>query len=473
MLPIMLVRTIAALLIPVIVSGSRPAVAQALSRPSPESKSSGVLAQAPSSGPRLTVIRDAETETLLRNFANPLFRAAGVDPNLVRIVLIRDNAINSFVSTGNLLFVNTGLIVKSETALEMVGVLAHETGHIAGGHLAKLPEAMRAAMIESLVAVLIGAAAGAAGRSGAGVGAGLGAQQIAQRNFLSFARGMEKSADQAAVGILDSLGWSARGMLELFHHLEDQQLLVSSLQDPYLLTHPLNRERVAFVQNHLDKSPHSNKPLPEGFETGFQMVRAKLKGFLTPSSVTLRTILETDRTPPARYARAIAYYRLGHLADALRLLDSLLVEQPANPWLHELKGQMLFENGRVGDSLPSYREAARLAPEQGLIRIGLAHAMVEVGDPILLRPAILQIQTALDRDRSNSDGWRTLGVAWGKLGDLGQANLALAEEAMLNGDIVTARQLASRAEKLLPSGPARLRAGDISNAVKKENRSGF
>jgi len=202
-------------------------------------------------------------------------------------------------------------------------------------------------------------------------------------------------------------------------------------------------------------------------------VRAKLSAFLDPSSNTLHKVSANDSSAPARYARAIAYYRLGHLAEALPLLDGLLAEQPNNPWLYELKGQVLFENGRVRDSLTPYREAVRLAPEQPQIRMALAHAMVESGDPLLLRPAVQQLQSALERERDSADGWRTLGTAWGKLGDIGQANLALAEEAMLNGDIPTARALATRAEKQLPAGPAKMRAGDISNAVKKENRTGF
>ena len=433
---------------------------------------SAVPAAAQSSSPRITVIRDAETETLLRTFANPLFRAAGVDPNLVRIIVIRDNAINSFVSTGNLMFVNTGLLIKATSASEIVGVLAHETGHIAAGHLARLPEAMRAVMIESIVALLVGAAAGAATR-GAGIGAAIGGQQMAQRSFLSFTRSIEQSADQQAVAILDAVGWSAQGMIDLFHHLEGQEALISTAQDQYLLTHPLSKERREFVENHVARSSATKNPLPANFERDFQMARAKLDAFLNPSSATLKRIAIDDRSPPARYARAIALYRLGHLAEALPILDGLIAEQPGNPWLYELKGQVLFENGRVRESLAPYREAIRIVPEQAQIRIALAHAMVESGDPVLLRPALQQLQSALERERDNADGWRTLGTAWGKLGDIGQANLALAEEAMLGGDLPTARSLAARAEKQLPPGPARLRAGDISNAVKKENRTGF
>jgi predicted Zn-dependent protease len=424
-------------------------------------------------GQRITLIRDAETETLLRTFANPLFRAAGVAPNLVRIMLIRDNAINSFVSTGNLMFINTGLIEKATSASELVGVIAHETGHIAGGHLARLPDAMREAMIESIVAMLLGAAAGMASRDGSGMGGMIGGQELAMRNFYSFTRSIERSADQGAMTFLDANKWSAQGLLDLFHQLRGEEALMPSMQDPYLLTHPLTAERIDFVAHHVAKSPYSRNPLPPGFESHFRMVRAKLRAFLTPSSVTLRQVSASDPSAPARYARAIAYYRLGHVHEAVNLIDGLLREEPANPWLYELKGQVLYENGRVREAIAPYREAIRLVPGEALIHIALAQAMVETGDPSLLRPAIDELEPALQRSPENADGWRTLGTAWGKLGNMGQANLALAEEAMVNGDIGTARSFAARAEKQLPQGPARLRAIDISNAVKKENRTGF
>jgi predicted Zn-dependent protease len=423
------------------------------------------------SGPRLVVIRDAETETLLRNFATPLFRAAGLDPNLVRIIVIRDDAINSFVSTGNRMFIHTGLIEKAASASQLVGVIAHETGHIYGGHLAKLPVEMRQAMLQSVAALLIGAAAGVAAHDPApAMGAVLGGTQMAQRNLLSFSRGMEASADQAAMTFLDANGWSARGLLDLFHTLEDQQLLASSEQDPYVLTHPLTRDRIAFVQKHVETSRFSDAPLPAGWEAEFQMVRAKLRGFLTPSSVTLARVPDTDASAPARYERSVALYRLGHTDDATRLLDGLIAEQKGDPWLQEMKGQVLFEGGRVHDAILPYQEAARMAPEQPLIRQGLGRAMIESNDPLLLRPAVQQLQAALRSDRDDNFSWHELGVAWGRLGEMGQANLALAEDALLQGDIRSAHLFADKAEQALPAGPSRLRAQDISNAVKKENR---
>jgi predicted Zn-dependent protease len=429
-------------------------------------------AQAPAT--RVVIIRDAETETLLRNFANPLFRASGVEPNSVRIILIRDDALNAFVSTGNRLFIHTGIIAKSETALELIGVLAHEAGHIRGGHVAKLPEMMREAMIKSVAAMLIGVAAATAGRTpDAGMGAILGGQSLAQRGLMSFTRSMENAADQSALYALDRVGWSARGLLGLFSRVQDQDALVDELQDPYLRTHPMTKDRIETVTAHIARSQYSNAKLPAAFDSGFLMVRAKLRGFLEPSSVTLRRIRETDQAADARYARGIALYRLGRIDEALKVIDGLLAEMPSNPWLHELKGQILFEGGRGAAALGPYREAARLAPEQAPIRAALARAMIETGEPTQMRLAIGHLQSALARERDDAEAWRSLGIAWGRLGEMGQADLALAEEALVVGDIPRARTLARRAEKMLPQGPPRQRAVDVGNAVRKENREGF
>ena len=436
-----------------------------------------LLAAAPAraqEGGRVTVIRDAETETLLRNFSNPLFRAAGIAPGLVRIVILKEDALNAFVSTGNRMFVNTGLIIGCQSAAELIGVLAHETGHIRGGHLARLPEAMRNALIQSIAAMLIGAAAGVAARdSGAAAGGILGGANMAQRNLMAFTRGMETAADQGALLLLDRLGWSAQGMLDLFSRLSEQEALMSDLKDPYLITHPMTRDRMETLRAHLATSPHRLARLPAGFDSAYAMMRAKLQGFLAPSSVTLRRVSETDPAAPARYARAVALFRLGHTEPALGLIDGLIGEQPGNPWLHELKGQILFEGGRGRAALAPLREASRLAPDQPLIRAALGRAMIETNDPLLLRSAISELEFALAREADDPTNWRALATAWGRAGNIAQADLSLAEEAVINNNIRAARLLATRAAAALPPGPARQRALDISNAVKKENRQGF
>jgi predicted Zn-dependent protease len=427
-------------------------------------------AQAPPQ--RIVTIRDAETEHLLRRMSHPLLRTAGVDPRLVRITLIQNRAINAFVATGNRMFLHTGLLQQAGSASEVVGVLAHEVGHIAGGHLIRLPEEMRAAMLRGLGAMLLGgAAAVASGQSGAAAAGMLGGQAMAMGEFLAFTRSQEQAADQAAIDYLERLGWSARGLERLLERLLDQELLAAARQDPYFRTHPLSRDRLAFVREQLARSPAADAPLPAGLEEAFAMVRAKIDGFIDLPANTWRRYPEADTSAPARYARTISLFRSGRTAEALPVLETLLREAPSSPWLHELQGQILFEGQRAADALGPYATAARLAPEEGLIRLNHARVLMELGQPAQLRQAVAELEAALRTERDSAFAWRQMGIARGRLGQLPQADLALAEEALLRGDARTARMLAQRAEQALPPGPMRLRAQDLVNATEPENLS--
>ena len=425
-------------------------------------------AQAPP--PRIVTIRDAETEHLLRRMSHPLFRTAGVDPGLVRITLIQNRAINAFVATGNRMFLHTGLLQQANSAAEVVGVLAHETGHIAGGHLIRLPEEMRAAMLRGLGAMLLGgAAAVASGQPGVAAAGMMGGQAMAMGEFLAFTRSQEQAADQAAMDYLERLGWSARGLERLLEKMLDQELLAAARQDPYFRTHPLSRDRLDFVREQLARSPTADAPLPPGMEEAFAMVRAKIDGFVDAPGTTWRRYPESDVSAPARYARAIAQFRSGRIDAALEILDTLLRENPSSPWLHELRGQILFGGQRAPEALVSYAAAARLAPSEGLIRLNHARVLIELGEPAQLRQAVAELDAALRQERESAFAWRQMAIARGRLGDLPQADIALAEEALIQGDTRTARMLAQRAVQAMPPGPARLRAQDIVNATEAEN----
>jgi predicted Zn-dependent protease len=419
----------------------------------------------------VVLIRDAETETLLLGFEKSLFKAAGLDPGLIRIMLVRDRAINAFVSTGNRMFINTGLLQQAGSVAEVIGTMAHETGHVAHGDISRVPELTRQAMLQSLGSMLIGAAVGVASRDpGVGMGAVLGGTSMAERNYLAFSRGQEEAADESGLRCLDSLGWPAAGLLALFDRLDQEDALITNRRDPYLITHPLTRDRMEFVRHHVEMTKGRDLRLPPTFETRFQMVKAKLDGFLDPPAILAKVHKLDDPSPPARYAWAIAEHQLGHTARALEILHGLIRTQPDNPWLRELDGQFLFESGQARASIVPYQEAVRLAPDQPLIRQSLGHAMIEANDHGLMRQAVTQLQIAARQDRDDDATWHFLGIAWGRIGDMGEANLALAEESMLQNDLPAARRFARLAADTLPAGPVRLRAHDISNATKKENR---
>lgn len=426
----------------------------------------------PAWGQRLVVIRDAETEAMLRAVTAPLFRVAGLDRSLVHLIILQDRAINAFVTSGNRMVVHTGLITSVDSVSELAGVLAHETGHVSGAHIARLPEEYEKAMATALLGLLLGGVAAAAGSSSGAVGAAALGQTLAARQFFAFTRGQENQADQAALTYLDRVGWSAKGLARLFQRLQPQEMLPLDMQDPYMRTHPLTRERIHAVNEGMARSRYTNAPMPAELEYRFQMVRAKLVAFTEDGRSAQRKFDGRDDAP-AKYARAILAWRGGRLDEGLQGLDALIATDRANPFLYELKGQMLFEAGRVRESIEPYREAARLAPSEPQIRLAYGRALLESNEAPRLRQALSEVQTSLSQERDNIVGWRQLGLIWTKLGNEGQAALALAEESRLRGDWQQARRAAARAEALLPPGPARVQAQDIANEarVNREDRN--
>lgn len=423
------------------------------------------LVAAPAWAQRLVIIRDAETESMLRAVSAPLFRSAGLDRSLVRLIILQDRAINAFVTSGNRMVIHTGLITSSDGVAELAGVLAHETGHVSGAHIARLPEEYEKAMATALLGMLLGGAAAAAGSGAAAAGAAALGQTLAARQFFAFTRAQENAADQAALTFLERAGWSARGLAAVFRRLADQEMLPVDLQDPYMRTHPLTRERVQAVQEAIARSRFSDAPMPADLEHRFQMARAKVMAF-TEDGRSVQRRFERRDDAPAQYARAILAWRGGRLADGLQGIDQLIAADRNNPFLHEMKGQMLFESGRVRDAIPAYREAARLAPGEAQIRLAHGRALLDSNEPTLLRQAQTEIQASLGLERGNALAWRQMGLIWTRLGDEGQAALALAEESRLRGDWQQARRAAARAEALLPPGPARLQAQDIANEAR-------
>ncbi len=428
------------------------------------------LSSAASPALAIGIIRDSEIENNIRLWATPIWEAAGLVPDEVRIILVNDRRLNAFVAGGQNLFLHTGLLMRSENVMQVVGVIAHETGHIAGGHLARLQDQLRTASITSILALVLGVAAGVAARSGEAVAAGMGAGlTVAERNFLSYTRTQEASADQAGVGFLEQNGLSVRGMLEFFEILSKLELQVTASQDPYLRTHPLTQERIAFVRNFVANSKYSNAMPPPEWGVQHKRMKAKLFGFIEAPSRTLTTYKEDDPSVEARYARAVALYRKPDVPKALATIDSLIKEQPDDPFFHELKGQILFENGHSAEALPEYERAVRLLPKSGLIRVDLARAQIEMNRPDMDQKAIAHLNEALRQESDNAVAWRQLAIAYGRGGNMGMAALSLGEEAMIQGDFRVAIGQGQRAEQLLPVGsPPHLRAQDLQANARRE-----
>src|ERR1700733_5881740 len=304
-------------------------------------------AQESGGGSEVEFIRDAEIENYLHELAAPVYRAAGIEPKSITIVVVDSTVVNAFVAGGMNEFFYTGLLQLTDSPEQLVGVMAHETGHIAGGHLIRGREEMENASAEAILGMILAVAAGAAaGNGGLAAGALSGSQQIAERGFLAFSRTQEASADAAGMSFLDKAGISARGLLEFFKKLEDQELLPPDRQVQYVRTHPLTQDRIDAVQEHLDHSPLKDAKLDPKFYSMHERMKMKLLGYLQPENALLR-YTEKDPRLPVRYAVAIALYRTSQTQRALALTDGLIKEEPENPFFYELKAQILFESGKV------------------------------------------------------------------------------------------------------------------------------
>lgn len=416
---------------------------------------------------KLRLIRDAEIEQTIREYANPIFGVAGMSADDVRVYLINDPSLNAFVAGGRNIFIHTGLLMRAEDAGQVIGVIAHETGHIAGGHLVRIKDAIREAQIKQIITFLLGAGAAIASRDGQAGAATIGlGNQIVAGTFFKYTQQQERSADQFALTAMDQAGISANGLLDFMEVVRGQELLVSERQDPYMRTHPLTEDRIAFVRNHLAKSSASKRPLPARFEEMHQRMRAKLVGFLETPPQVFQRYKESDNSMASRYARAIAHHRQAETNKAIALIDGLLKERPRDPYFHELKGQILHESGRIPGAIAAYSEAVRLAPNQPLIRTALGQAQLDAGTDALLKASLTNLRVAVRADDTNPLAWRLLGIAYGKSGDIGMASLALAEYALLIGDKRQAEGNVGRAEKHLKRGsPGWNRIQDIKAEI--------
>ena len=391
-------------------------------------------------------IRDTEIENDIRTMSASIFRAAGLEPNDVGIYLVQDNQLNSFVAGGQAIFMHTGLILRAETPNQLIGVVAHETGHIAGGHILRAKEAMHNASIESIIATVVGAAASVLGRNSAPM---LGAAGVGMRSFLQFSIAQEATADHAALNFLDRSCQSARGLLKFFEILQTNELLSGNRQEAWSHTHPLTAQRIQYLRDQVQRARCSDKPDPPGSVETLRRIKMKLHAFLDQPSATLADYPESDTSVLARYARAIAYYRQPDLGRAVPAIDALIRDFPNDPYYRELKGQMLFENGRIRDAIRPYEDAVRLAPNAPLLRMSLSQVYIETGDQVLNKRAIAYLNDASRAEGRESQVWRFLAIAYGRDNQIGMAALSLAEQALADGRKKDALQQATRAKQLL------------------------
>jgi predicted Zn-dependent protease len=430
----------------------------------------GIPAGAQQGGGGPPIIRDAEIEQLLRDYTQPILKAAGLAQQHVRVVIINDRSFNAFVADGHRIFINSGALMQAKTPNEVIGVLAHETGHIAGGHLARMREQIANASTESLVAMLLGIGAMVAGaRSGSAGGADIGMaaltmpQSVIQSTMLAYIRTQEEQADRAGVKFLAATGQSPKGMYDTFKRLGDELLFQTRYIDPYLQTHPMPKERVAALEELVKGSPYWDKKDSPELQARHDLMRAKLYGFMDRSEISGNRYPQSDQSLPARYARAIAAYRFSDPRGAMAQIDALIETQPQNPYFHELKGQALLEGGKPAEAIAPLRRAVAMSPNPALIQILLGRALVESNDRAHLDEAISVLESSLLHEAESPEAYTQLALAYGRKGDLAHADLSSAQSALVRGDMKAARMLAARAKERFPVGsPGWVKADDIT-----------
>ncbi len=415
------------------------------------------------------MIRDAEIEGLLRQFARPIFKAAGINDASVSVYLIGDDSINAFVAGGQRIFVNTGLFTKTKSPNEIIGVLAHESGHIAGGHLSRLNNEMATANTERIIGMLAGVAAmvgGAATGNNAAAQAGqgvmIGSQMAAQRGFLSYQRSMESAADQAALKYLQATQQSPRGMLTLFQTLANESLAATNGADPYLFSHPMPFDRIRTLEVEAKKSPYFDKGDNPGLVLRYQLAKAKLIGFMQSTQRVFQRYPSTDKSLPARYARSIALFRHGDIQNALPIIDSLTNDMPQDPYFWELKAQALLENGRPAEGIPAIERARKLLPNNGLLQLLNAQILIATERLDLVDKAVTLLTLAKKTEGDTPDLFKQMAAAYAIKGDVPRAELATAEYAYAIGDKQMALEKAKRAQSAFKHGTKEwLRANDL------------
>lgn len=388
-------------------------------------------------------ISDEQIEQTLLQWLKKIFVVANI-PYDPQVLILASSEVNAGATLGGLIVVYTGLILKCQNVSQLLGVLAHEVGHIAGGHSARAADAQKQALVPAIATMLLsGVAALATGSAAPLMGGLMGGSQVFERGLLKHSRDQENTADSAALKYLSALGWPIKGLREFLDILSANY---TGYVDPYTLTHPLSDERKRAVEffehEHLFKTIDLSV-----FEQSFQLLKAKIKGYMANPQSTLREYPSSNQSTPARYARAIAYYRLGDLGQALTILDSLLKENPHDPFFHELKGQMLFERGKAEEAVLCYRKALNYLPKAKVIPMLLAQSLLEISRPSLkdLDEAIRLLINTTERSPSNSFAWHLLAIAYGKKGQMDQMALCLAEEASLTENLPMAKAQAKKA----------------------------
>ncbi|MBE1292615.1 MAG: tetratricopeptide repeat protein [Rhodobacteraceae bacterium] len=412
----------------------------------------------------VSLLRDPDIEHALQRMSSPVLYAAGLGDN-IKILLVNDQSLNAFVVDHGHIFINSGMLMRMTTPEMLQAVIAHEAAHIANGHIARrmanLDSARTAAGLGLALAL---ATAAASGRGDVAAALALGTQSSALRQFLAHTRAEESSADQSGIRYLAAAGIDPSGTLDVHRLFEGQELLSTSLQDPYMRTHPLSRDRLRAMEGFVAAYAGKAKPNPD-LDYWYDRARGKTTAFLRPTKWTLQRYKESAAEDVRHMRLAVAYHRQQNAAKAVSHINQALEVRPNDPYYYELKGQILLENRQFQNAVTAYKKAADLAPSNALILGGLGRSLLTVNRP---KEALTYLEAARARDFRDANVLRDLGSAYAQTGQHGMASLLAAERHALANRLDDAEIHARRAMARLPQGSnAYRRADDIARAAKR------
>lgn len=411
----------------------------------------------------LSFIRDTEVESVLTTYVRNIFKQVGLNPKNARVIIVNDDSINAFVAGGQTIFIHTGLITQVKNVDDIMFVLAHETGHIVGGHITRGQGIYSKARTTALISTILGGLVAVAGRPDAGIAVMMGGSSSAAGIFTAYQQTEESAADRTAVDILNKTHYSMLGFSNTMKIIQAQDRLNSNNEMTYLRTHPMTQDRVKALNRFLEN------PLPLKKDTRFELIQAKLIGFLYPPQRTL-DIYRNKNDLAANYARAIALYRSRQLQASLTLIDSLIAQKPDYPYFYELKAQFSLESGLIDQAITYYEKALQLMPQAPLMRLSLAQALLETNSSTNAQKAIHHLKEIIAKDDNIPFAWQLLATAYERTNQQNEILYAMAELYRTQGDIKSAKKMAEKALKKLKKGtPVYQRTQDILHLPEEEN----
>jgi len=412
-------------------------------------------------GHSATLINDTEIERKITEIITPVAQAANIPKERLKIYIVRDDDFNAFVRGGEDIFIYTGLLkqIKSPNALR--AVVAHELGHTIGGHIVQMADRQRAEMMRTLIVQALGVGLMVAGGNpSAGMGVVAGSAGIAQQSMLSFSRDEERVADDFAVDLMVAANENPNGLIDVFEQMRDMTEAFETRVNPNRINHPLTSERLNNTKTkikNLKKIPVKSATMIAKENSEYDILRAKLVGYLDNDKNVLTRYPYKDKSDAAIYARAIANMRGGNLDVAKVGTQTLIKRNPGTPYFYELLGDIEFQYGHYDDSVNAYEKALSLIENAPQIETALALVLSERSYENDKTRARELCKHAILIEPSPLAYWILARVT-----DEGESDWAMAEFYKMNGDDKNAKKYAKMAQKKSKrDSPEYIKSGDI------------